>query len=135
MARLTILALVLLAGCGSDHPPIGGAVTFDGQPVMEGAISMEPADGHGPSTGGKIVGGRYDLIGDAAPLPGRKVVRITASRKTGRKTQTISLASSQPVMVDEIEHYIPDIYNRRTTLVCEVSKDGARQIDFSLRSK
>ena len=54
-------------------------------------------------------------------------------RKTGRKVQ-LPLATSG-TMVDEVERYIPDVYNKNTTLVCEVSKDGARQIDFNLKSK
>jgi hypothetical protein len=132
--RLVAVALVLLGGCGSDpRIPIGGNVTFDGQLVMDGSIVMEPADGQGQSTGGKILEGRYDLTGEAAPLPGKKSVRIIATRKTGRKV-TPGLASAG-TMVDEIERYIPAIYNRQTTLVCEVSKDGTRQIDFNLKSK
>ena len=128
------MAFALLTGCGSDRIPIGGAVAFDGKPVAEGSISFEPADGQGPSTGGKIVAGRYDLTGEAAPLPGKKLVRISAARKTGRKVPGRSLTSPGPVMIDEIERYIPDIYNRQTMLTCDVSREGLRQIDFNLKS-
>ena len=38
-------------------------------------------------------------------------------------------------MVDEIERYIPDIYNRQTMLTCDVSREGLRQIDFNLKSR
>jgi hypothetical protein len=132
---LVILALTALAGCGSSRVPIGGAVTFDGKPVSEGSISFEPADGQGPSTGGKIADGRYELIGEAAPMPGKKTVRIIAVRKTGRKVLRGSFTSTTPEMVDEIERYIPDIYNTRSTLACDVSRDGSKQIDFNLKPK
>jgi hypothetical protein len=132
---LVILSLAGLAGCGSNRIPIGGAVTFDGKPVAEGSISFEPVDGQGPSTGGKIADGRYELMGEAAPIPGKKTVRIVAVRKTGRKVLRGTLASPTPVLVDEIERFIPDIYNAQTTLTCDVSRDGTKEIDFNLKPK
>jgi hypothetical protein len=132
---LALAAMVFLAGCGDNRIPIRGIVTFDGKPVDEGSISLEPMDGQGATTGGKIVGGKYELTGKAAPLPGKMKVRINGMRKTGRKIQGGSLASTTPIVIDEIERYIPDVYNRQTTLVCDVSANGPTQIDFSLRSK
>ena len=91
-----IMAFALLAGCGSDRIPVGGAVTFDGKPVAEGSISFEPADGQGPSTGGRIVAGRYDLTGEAAPLPGKKLVRVSAARKPAAKFPAVRLLRRAP---------------------------------------
>jgi len=130
---LTIGVLMLLAGCGSGRFPVTGEVTFDGKPVEEGTISFEPADGKGPTTGGKIVGGKYEFKGNAAPLPGKKTVRIFAARKTGRQVAVKYTTPKQ--MVDEIERYIPDIYNTKTTLSCEVADRGVNQINFHLKPK
>ena len=130
---LTIGVLMFLAGCGSGRFPVAGEVTFDGKPVEQGTISFEPADGKGPTTGGKILGGKYEFKGKAAPLPGKKAVRIFAARKTGRQ---VEVKRSKPkLMVDEIERYIPDSYNTKTTLSCEVADRGTNQIDFHLKSK
>jgi hypothetical protein len=126
-----IVAMLLLAGCGSDRIPISGDVTFDGEPVLTGTIAFEPVDGKGAATGGKITDGKYSLVGDAAPQPGTKKVRIAATRKTGRRIQ--AQFAPPGTLTDEIERYIPDIYNTRTTLTCEVSRDGSHQIDFNLR--
>jgi hypothetical protein len=132
LAAILVAAAVLAncTGCGNGRSPVGGKVTFDGKPVEQGAIVLEPADGHGPTTGGTILDGKYELAGKAAPLPGKKKVRITATRKTGRKVASGPLRNT---MVDEIESYIPEIYNIDSTLTCEVSPDGSKTINFDLK--
>jgi hypothetical protein len=133
-ATLVVLALALLTGCGANRIPIGGAVTFNGKPVPEGSISFEPADGIGPTTGGAVKAGKYELIGDAAPLPGKKKVRITGVYKTGR--QIVAGPPFAPgTMVDEVGGNLPDTYGNQSTLTCEVSRDGSKQIDFNLKSQ
>lgn len=139
-ARLVpcLLAAIAVAaicpGCGRERLTIQGEVTFNGKPVEEGTISLEPADGKGPTTGGKIAAGQYLLAGVAAPLPGKKIVRISAVRKTGRKVAA-GLASPPDTMIDEIDRYIPKIYNTNSTLTCEVSHEGSKTIDFNLKSQ
>ena len=131
---LTLFALVFCIGCGrGDRVPISGTVTFNGVPVQKGVISFEPFDRQGPTTGGKIANGKYELVGDAAPLPGKKTVRISGGRKTGRKLRR-KLPPPNPPTIDEIER-IPDTYNTRTILTREVSHDGPREIDFTLKSR
>jgi hypothetical protein len=133
---LLVAVLAVLAtcpACGSGRVPIQGEVTFNGKAIEDGTISLEPADGQGSTTGGKIAGGKYQLTGDAAPLPGKKIVRIFAVRKTGRK---IAAQFAPPgTMIDDVEPYIPDIYNNGSTLTCEVSREASNQIDFNLKSK
>src|SRR5438128_12273263 len=81
-----VCAVVLLAtGCGDGRVRINGTVVFEGKPVEQGVISFEPTDGVGPTTGGSITDGKYDLTADARATTGEKLVRIYASRKTGRK--------------------------------------------------
>lgn len=138
-AGQTALLLAVLAvlatcpACSSGRIPIQGEVTFNGKAVEDGTISLEPADGQGSTTGGKITAGKYELTGAAAPLPGKKIVRIFAVRKTGRK---IAAQFAPPgTMIDDVEPYIPDIYNSGSTLTCEVSPEASKQIDFNLKSK
>jgi hypothetical protein len=128
-----IVMLLLCAGCGPRRFPVSGEVAFNGKPVQEGTISMEPADGQGPTTGGKIVAGRFQLTGEAAPFPGKKIVRISAGRKTGRKIPVGSFGRAGD-MVDEMERYIPEMYNTRSTLTCEIIPGESKQINFDLKS-
>ena len=127
-----IAAATLCPGCGHGRFPIQGEVTFDGKPVEEGTISLEPANGNGPTTGGKIVAGKYQLTGNAAPLPGKKIVRISAIRKTGRKVADNFKPAG--ATVDDVEPYIPAIYNSRSTLSCEVAGQTGNRLDFHLKS-
>jgi hypothetical protein len=126
------IAIVALAGCGSNQIPIAGMVTLEGKPLTEGSISLEPVDGLGPTTGGKIVEGKYTLIGSAAPLPGKKTVRVSGAFKTGRR-----IPAGPPLpsgtMIDEIGVRVPDAYGTSSSLTCEVSRDGPKEIDFHLK--
>lgn len=127
-----LIGLLACTGCGEKRVPICGDITLDGKPVPSGAIALEPFDGKGPTTGGKITDGKYELVGASAPLPGKKRIRITGVRKTGRKVQ----ADFAPpgTMIDEIECFVPKIYDTQSTLTCNVSFDGTNRIDFTLKS-
>jgi hypothetical protein len=112
---------------------VEGDVSLDGTPIPAGTISLEPVGGDGPSTGGTITAGHYKLLGNAAPLPGKKLVRIFAGRKTGRKIPA-SMPAPPGTLFDEYKQYIPDIYNTHSKLTCEVVCQGSNQIDFRLKS-
>src|SRR6266849_5263675 len=90
-------------GCASGKIAVKGEVTFNGPPVPEGSITLEPADGKGPVSGGVITEGKYHLEGETGTTPGQKIVRITAVRKTGRK---IPIGEGSG-MTEEILPYIP----------------------------
>ncbi len=115
-------------GCGSGKLALKGEVTFNGQPVPEGSISFEPADGKGSVTGGTISGGRYHLEGEAGTTPGEKIVRIMAVRKTGRK---IPIGEGTG-LVEEILPYIPSNYNSESTLRVQVTSARVNTHDFHL---
>ncbi len=127
------LTIFLPAGCSSDRVPVDGTVTFDGQPVEKGTIVFEPADGKGPATGGQVIDGHYRLTGEASPTPGEKIVRISATRKTGRMVPAVPEPGTDS-MIEEIKPYIPANYNHQTTLRCTVTQDHTRH-DFKLVSQ
>src|SRR5689334_24967099 len=77
--------VVLVSGCGDGRVRVKGTVLFEGKPVEQGIISFEPADGVGPTTGGSVTDGSYDLTDNARATTGEKIVRIYASRKSGKK--------------------------------------------------
>jgi hypothetical protein len=128
---VTGVLLGLLVGCRGERAVIG-TVTFEGEPVAEGTISFEPADRNGPTTGGTITGGEFRLINEAAPLPGKQLVRINAGRKTGRQ---IPAGTPLPAgtMIDEIESYIPPMYNATSTLTCEIGAAAEDHVTFDLK--
>lgn len=128
-----VCLLTVCGGCSDGRCPVTGSVTFNAVPVQEGLISLEPADGNGPTVGGKIIAGEYALTGQAAPLPGKKLVRVIAARKTGRRVPA-GPPTPPGTMIDEVYRYIPAAYNARSTLTCEISRDGTRQIDFNLKT-
>ena len=133
---MAVLAVGLTAcvGCGSRLATVKGQVTLDGRPVDKGAIVMEPADGLGPSAGGPIENGEYRFAGKTGVAPGAKRVRITAFRKSGRKIEE-GPPSPPGTMVDEIEPCIPEIYNQKSTLTCEVTLGRVNRHDFHLKSR
>ena len=106
-------------GCGgSGLSTVEGKVTFEGEPVAEGSIVFEPADGIGSAAGGLITGGQYRLEGEAGVPPGGKIVRITASRKTGNMVEPMPGARK----VDEVLPYIPAKYNQTSELTVDIEK-------------
>jgi hypothetical protein len=131
---LVLVWLAACVGCGRGLATVEGTVTFDGQPVDKGTIVFEPADGAGPTAGGTIENGEYQLAEEAGVMPGEKTVRITAVRKTGRQIEEGPPAPPGK-MVDEMESYIPDIYNQKSTLTCEVVAGQVNRHNFDLKSK
>lgn len=126
------LVLAICPACSNGRVPVQGEVTFNGKAVDDGTISFEPVDGNGPTAGGKIMAGKYELTGDSALVPGKKTVRIFAVRKTGHKVA--NQFAPKGTMIDDIEPYVPDIYNGRSRLTYEVVPPGPNVADFHLKS-
>ena len=116
------ILFVMFVGCGSDdgRATVRGSVTFDGVPLDAGVIALVPEPGSsGLAAGGVIESGSYSIASDG-PLPGKYMVQITASRKTGQ-------------MVEQTEQYIPAKYYKNTELIVEI-ESGSNRCDFELSS-
>jgi hypothetical protein len=75
-AIASVILSTCLAGCGGPTTAtVSGNVTFNGQPVVGGAITLWPEDGKGAVSGAGIENGRYEIRGVS---PGVKIVRLTA---------------------------------------------------------
>jgi hypothetical protein len=72
IAFLVALGCLLAAGCQQSNS-VNGTVTYNGEPVEEGAISFRSADGSGPGFGASIVDGKYQ---SDKSRPGPHVVSI-----------------------------------------------------------
>ena len=127
--RLFALLLILLAttGCGGgpEMYDVSGTVTFDGQPVERGEISLDPDDARLSPDAGVIEQGRFSF----PAKPGKKTVRIRASRPLPPERQ------DAPEMGTLYEDYIPAKYNRQSTLTADISPGGDNQFTFELTTR
>jgi hypothetical protein len=122
--------LLAVAGCGSGGPSrlrVVGAVTLDGKPLADGAISFMPA-GKGVAAGATIAGGHYVVEGARGPTPGEYRVEIRASAPSGKQVKD----SFGQASISETESIIPARYNDKTTLRVEITAAGPNQFDYSL---
>jgi hypothetical protein len=128
-----LIALGFCIGCGGSLATVEGNVTFDGQPIEQGSIVFEPADGKGPVAGGNIQNGKYRLGPESKLAPGNKIVRISATRATGKKIPAGPPAPDN-AMVDEVQQYIPANYNENSTLAVQLVPGNGTE-NFELRSQ
>jgi hypothetical protein len=123
--------VVLVTGCGDGRVRVSGTVVFEGKPVEQGIISFEPVDGVGPTTGGSVTDGSYDLTGNARATAGEKIVRIYASRKSGRKFPA-GPPSPPGTMIDEMIQCIPKQYNDQSSLKVSITPGRDNTHNFEL---
>jgi len=133
---LIAFLVVLQAGCNSGPRlmAVSGQVTFEGQPIRQGTIEFVPTEGtSGPSTGGKIEDGRYEVaIRRGAREGGVYRVVITALKKSGKTAPNLANPSGPPV--DLLENFIPPEYSEQSTLKVRISSRAKEnQFDFALR--
>jgi hypothetical protein len=138
--------MLTVAGCGQsglERASIQGNVTIDGEAVEAGSIrmvSLEP--GGGPSVGGQILEGEYDIPRDRGPTLGKHRVEVLVPYMTGRKVQSpFAMPPTDPNevvdpagMVDEWAEKAPAKYNKESTLEV-VIESGQNQFDIAMQSK
>lgn len=125
-----VAAAICLVGCGPRDPrsrsfPVSGTVTFGGQPVMNGAITLTSDDPSLADDAGTIVNGSFKLLAST----GKKTVRIRASREVPQPGP--ASVPREPV----IEEYIPIQYNEQSQLTVEVSADKPNHFELKLDPK
>src|SRR5262245_49224594 len=87
---LLIIGISVPLGCSSgdglERARVRGQVQVDGQPLEEGSINFFPAGAaEGPTAGGVISKGLYDIPKESGPVVGKNRVEIRGVKKTGRK--------------------------------------------------
>jgi len=130
---LACSALLAICGCSDGKVIVRGVVTVDGQPIDEGMISLEPVDGQGPTTGGVIKDGKYELTGPAAVIPGEKIVRIAGVRKTGKMIEA-GPPAPKGTLIPQMMQCVPSQYNDKSQLHVDVTAGKANTHDFKLDS-
>jgi hypothetical protein len=78
-----VLASLFLTGCGNNgNATVTGRVTFNGEAVSRGSITLLPTEGKGQPAGGNVENGAYTIRNVA---PGEKTVQIMAVYPIGRE--------------------------------------------------
>jgi hypothetical protein len=134
IARVVLLAGLLLAGCGRSGPQrydVSGSVSFAGEKISEGAIAFTPiGETKGPRVGGNIQQGQYHIDRSGGPVAGRHRVEVTCIRKTGRQ---IKMGTQ---IVDQTDNFIPPEYSGDTSeLTADIQPSGKNIFDFDLKAK
>jgi hypothetical protein len=81
--------------------PIWGEVTYDGKPLETGTIELIPIDGTpGPSTGGAITNGQYDVPQNIGPRTGG-TYQVAHHRRYANRPN--GAPSTQPLAEDRRE--------------------------------
>lgn len=126
-AACGFILLLCLSGCGRRDglTEITGAVTYDGQPVQKGTISLLPADGQGPTAAAIIANGKYSV----KIAPGTKKVKIEGFKVTGQERYKPNDPTSP--MVDIQVQILPERYNAKSELTRDIAS-GAGTLDFAL---
>ncbi len=130
LIRLTFLCLLCvgMVGCSRNSDgkiAVTGNVTFQGEPVELGSITFMPVDGTGTTNGGEIVNGHFEV----RVSPGEQAVQIYANRPDPKRK--LSKEMEERGVDPPTEQYIPEKYNRKSTLRVTISKEN-KQSDFDL---
>ncbi len=131
-----LLCCLCFVGCGrTDRSAVSGIVTLDGKPLSTGVINFFPTEGtKGPSAGGIIVDGRYEVGGEKGVMVGTNRVTISSQQKTGRKVSRFGRPGSSEGLVDEMADVVPQQYNAQSTLVQNIQA-GKNELNFELQGR
>jgi len=137
VAALGVVACLMagLVGCSSsdglDRRGVRGEVTYDGEPVEKGTITLFPK-AQGVVASGKIEAGQYEIPTHEGPIPGEYRVEMTALKDTGRMLQA-NEPGMEPIEIPEVISYLPHKYNDQTELTVDIKEDDpVTQADFLL---
>lgn len=132
-----VILAVAAAGCGSRPKTVRawGDGRWQGKPVEDGVVVFFPIEGTaGPSTGGGIKAGRYDVpAAQGLRVGGTYRVEITAAGAERLYDPSATpTASSTPVPVRN--QILPPRFNTASTLRAEIATDAdSHRQDFLLQ--
>jgi hypothetical protein len=113
--------LFTLVGCGSGEAEVSGLVRVNGEPLAEGDIIFEESDKSKTPAAAKIVAGKYEL----KVLPGKKVVRISASRPTAKPDPVMGAAAREAAIAKE--------FNTNSSLKVEIKSGNNKDVNFDVK--
>ncbi len=128
LRSLICLSLVVIAGCGSDRPPLAsltGTVTLDGVPVQYGGLMFSPIDGGRPSVSGTNEKGEFKAI-YVYRVPGAII---------GKHRVMFEEGSAENIEQDEFKPYAPPADNYTISPNEIEVESGGTVISFTLQRK
>jgi hypothetical protein len=138
---VVVTAILLLGlacqGCGSgDRCSLRGTVKYNGELLPEGDVRLDPVNNPDAArASAHIQNGQFEIPHDARMLAGTYRVAVWAVRPTGRKVLAREALHGGTIeRVVEEEQYIPEHYNRRSTLRVELAP-GENEKEFELEGK
>jgi hypothetical protein len=125
LTLLTAMACCALGGCGGAPDGkclVAGEVTWNGQPLEKGRITLFPISGEFGGEEGEIVAGRFKFYA----RPGKNRVQITAVKDIGYSESMRQQISKQ---------YLPAEYHSESKLSQDIPKEGDEKLEFKLTGK
>lgn len=129
MSKLAILGcaaawvgLVALGCGGPKYPgdkrfPLSGSVSFDGQPVDLGSLTLKPAGGEAKSvSGGVIRDGKFEIPEAKGPNAGTYRAEIHWLKLTGKRLMDHTTGE----MYDERLEALPPKFHKNSELLIEI---------------
>lgn len=127
---VAVLGISLVAGCdkGPRLYSVSGKVTFDGNPIETGEITVAPVGGTGRPDSGVISNGAYQLT----VTEGKKIIRVSA---VSNDPALVGPPPSDmpPGGLNPPREYIPEQYNMQSKLTAEVAPKNGQVFDFDLK--
>jgi hypothetical protein len=126
-ALVLLLGAAALPGCSSEgRSGVQGTVTYDGQPIPVGTITLLPTGEKGIKCGGRIENGHYQIEPRFGPMPGPHRVEIRWAKPTGKKYK-----NAFGEVFDVTSEGLPDKYHAHSRLTAMI-KSGANVLNLSL---
>lgn len=132
------VSVIVSMGCGKkvERTAVSGVVSLDGEPVKDGQVSFEPAQGaSGKMEFGIIADGKYSIPEQFGLAPGEYLVRITGNRATGKMAEPDAFTeASQENSLEIMEQYIPPQFNTGSNLKVQIEPVEHVEQNFELES-
>ena len=137
MARLSSLTLLTvsgwLTGCVAEpeRAAVQGTVHVGDEVVETGIITFVPVGKNkGPSAGGPIENGRFDIPAKRGPVLGEQRVQIVGHKKTGRQVPV--LGAPMEMMVDELVPIVPARFGTASSELAEYIEPGVNELTIEV---
>lgn len=116
---LAVGACAIAVGCGTRTAPLEGKVTFQGMPIAEGTITLEPA-GKGGVVASPISQGTFR----ANAAPGKYRIMFSAYQ-----TANTPGPDGKPHKIQ----YLPSKFTVDSQIAVDVPREGNKKLDFDLK--
>ena len=133
-ALMVAAAVVVCSfGCGKSDPferqPLKGFITWEGEPIQFGSITLEPAEGQPAGAMAPIRNGAFEIAREAGPSPGKYAVWLHAYDHAGeRPTDGTELEPAKEILPDKFLTSPPtDI------TITRVSGNDVNELTFDLK--